>query len=218
MIRLLIVHEAPVFCKVIAAALEQEPDISIAGLATTVEEALAQLNQSDVVLVCTSLPDNGSLTLTRAINKVNPAVKVLVLGVPKAEETILQYIEAGAGAYVLTEDSLDELLQNIRAVQKGEALASPQIIAALMARITQLADLHVRYSHNLDGSQLADLTPREREVLDLMGQGLSNPAIADRLTIELGTVKNHVHNILQKLGVANRWEAIPYATLLTKDE
>lgn len=217
MIRLLIVHEARVFGRVIMAALRQEPDIQVVGWAATEEEALSQIHLCDVIMVCITAPDNGALSLVRAARKAGSAAKILVMGLPESEEAILTHVEAGADGYVLQDDTMDELLKNIRALHRGEALASPQVVAALIARVNSLAKLHSELNLNPDAVRLADLTPREREVLALIGEGFSNQEISDRLTIELGTVKNHVHNVLQKLGVNNRWEATAYSVLLDED-
>mgnify|MGYP001422110189 CR=1 FL=1 len=215
MIRLLIVHEARVFCKVITAALRQESDIQVVGSATTENETLRQLALCDMALICATLPDDGALSLIRGIRKSDTEVKVLVMGLPQSQEAILQYIEAGADGYILQDDSMRELLKNIRSVHRGEALASPQVIAALMARVARLAELQAEFGPDVD--KLTALTPREREVLALLGEGYSNQEISEQLTIELGTVKNHVHNVLQKLGINNRWEATSYAVLLDND-
>ncbi|MCA9874293.1 MAG: response regulator transcription factor [Ardenticatenaceae bacterium] len=214
MIRLLIVHETRVFGRVIMAALQQAPDIQVIGWATTEAEALSQLETCDVLLVCVTVPDDGALSLIRAARKTETAAKVLAMGIPKTEKAILAYVEAGAGGYVLQDGSMDELLKNIYALYRGEALASPQMTAALMSRVNELAQLRSELGLTPDINRLSELTPREREVLAVIGEELSNQEIAERLAIELGTVKNHVHNILQKLGVTNRWEATAYAALL----
>lgn len=214
MIRLLIVHEAPLFCKVISAALTQESDIEIVGTANNVEDALKQAKLCDIALVCTTLPEEGAVTLTQTISQIEDAGKVLILGLPEAKETILRYIEAGASGYVLQEGSMEELLTNIRTIYRGEAIASPQVIAAMMSHIANLTHLHSEWGYKVEADKLDELTPREAEVLQFIGAGLNNQEIADQLTIEIGTVKNHVHNLLQKLNVRNRWDAAPYAALL----
>ena len=110
---------------------------------------------------------------------------------------------------MLAEDSVDRLLDNIRAVHNDYAYISPDIAAALISRVAQL-----RVRCERDGASIAngiDLSAREREVLDLVRQGLSNREIADRLTIEVGTVKNHMHNVLRKLNVRSRHEAAQFA-------
>ncbi len=216
MIRLLVVHEVRVFGKVIAAALRHEPDIQVVGTATTEAVALEKARDCDVVLACSSSsqPDNGVLALTRSLRKAEVAARILVMGLPQSEEAIMQCIEAGADGYVLQDDSMDDLLKNIHAAFRGEALASPTVIAALMSRVAHLTELHAGLGLNPDATKLTELTPREREVLALIGEGASNQEISEQLTIELGTVKNHVHSVLQKLGVNNRWEATAFAALL----
>ncbi len=205
MIRVLIVDSVRLMCHVLRAVLEDEVDIEAIGCATSAEEVLLQASQADVVLVSAS-PNGAELELIERIVTFNPGVKVLAVGLPGDKDVILRHLEAGAAGYVLNEDSLDRLLENVRAIRQQAAHVSPEVAAALIAR---LAELHVRCDHDGDGlANGAELSPREREVLDLVRQGLSNREIAERLTIELGTVKNHVHNVLKKLNVKSRREAV----------
>lgn len=215
MIRVLLVNEMRLVGNVIASVLEDESDIEVVGRAASVDEALALATESDVVLVSTRLPDNGALKLTSAIAKADPSVKVLVLGLGESKGRVLRYVEAGADGYVLKNDSVDDLLRHIRAAQRGKALVSPKIAAALMSRVTELAQLFAEIESGI--SESADLTPREREILELIGQGLTNQEIADRLVIEVGTVKNHVHSILQKLDVSSREDAASYLALIREN-
>jgi RNA polymerase sigma factor (sigma-70 family) len=118
---------------------------------------------------------------------------------------------AGASGYVLEDVSVDNLLDHIRAAHDDQAIVSPEIAAALMNQISELA--YVSAQDQLDVTAVSELTNREREVLNLIGDGLTNQQIADRLYIEVGTVKNHVHNLLKKLEVSNREDAaafLPY--------
>jgi DNA-binding NarL/FixJ family response regulator len=209
MIGVLIVNKSRLICSVISTVLKDEPDMYVVGVANNVAEALNLIRTSncDVALVSTNLPNEGALEFLRAV-KANTSIKVLVIGLAELEEVILRYIEAGAAGYVLREDSVDDLLKNIRAVHSGEALASPEMTAALMAHIAELSEL--RPPNEYDSQEFADITPRESEVLDLIAEGLSNQEIANRLVIELGTVKNHVHSILQKLDVGSRQDAAMY--------
>ena len=215
MIRVLLVNEMRLVSNVIASVLEDESDIEVVGRAASVDEALALATESDVVLVSTRLPHSGALKLTSAIAEADPSVKVLVLGLGESKERVLRYVEAGADGYVLKNDSVDDLLRHIRAAQRGKALVSPKIAAALMSRVTELAQLFAEIESGL--SESADLTPREREILELIGQGLTNQQIADRLIIEVGTVKNHVHSILQKLDVSSREDAASYLALIREN-
>jgi len=212
MIRVLLVNEIRLMSNVIRSVLEEEPDIEVVGGVTSLDEALALASKSDVVLVSTRLPGDGALKLTTAIVEAHPSVKVLVLGLTETKGQVLQYVEAGATGYVLKDDSVDDLLSHVRAAQSGEALVSPDIAAALMSRVGELAQLFADVESGLN--EAADLTPREREILELIGQGLTNQEIADRLVIEVGTVKNHVHSILQKLDVGNRRDAAAHLALI----
>jgi RNA polymerase sigma factor (sigma-70 family) len=213
-IRVLLVNEIHLMSNVVAATLEDESDIQVVGSATTIEQALNLAANCDVVLISTRLPNEGALELIRALNEQYPEVKSLVLGLAESEEEILQYIEVGARGYVLKDDSVQELLRNIRAASSGEAMISPEIAAALMNRVNELAQVFAEAAAIPDA---VDLTPREHEVLQLIGQDLTNQEIADRLVIEVGTVKNHVHRILQKLNVNSRQDAAAYWAVINDD-
>ena len=212
MIRVLLVNGIRIMGNVIAAVLENEPDIEVAGCVTSLEEALARAPTSDVLVVSTRLPDKGALRVTQAIAASGAPAKVLILGLAESKEEILQYVEAGAAGYVLQDDSVDDLLTKVRTTHSGEAVISPEIAAALMSRVAELAQSPPR--PEAGQADPAELTPREREILELIGEGLSNQEIAERLVVEVGTVKNHVHNILQKLNVSNRREAAAYLTMI----
>jgi DNA-binding NarL/FixJ family response regulator len=214
MIRVLVVNEQPLMANLIASVLDGEADMVVAGSATSAAGALQRTAEADVLLVSTRLPDGEALKLVQQLPQEYPDKAALVMGVAESEWEILRYVEAGASGYVLRDDSVEELLRHIRAAHAGKARVSPQIAAALMARVAELAQLVSQSSINVD---LAELTPRELEVLELIGQGLTNQQIAERLVIEVGTVKNHVHNILDKLGVSSRRDAVGYL-VLAKDQ
>ncbi len=207
MVRVLIVHEIRLMCEMIATSLKSDPTIEVVGCATTLEEAQAIGPHCDVILVSSALPYDGALAVTQAF-KSFPSVAVVVLGLPESEPAILPFIEAGAVGYVCRENSAEELLETIHSVSAGEARVSPTVAAALIARMSELADWIKQSNGSLGSSESrANLTERECQVLALIAQGRSNQEIAQRLTIELGTVKNHVHNILRKLNVTSREEA-----------
>jgi DNA-binding NarL/FixJ family response regulator len=209
MIDVLVVNRSRLIGSVMAAVLKDEPDMQVIGSATSVDEALEMLRSQacDIVLVSTNLPGGAALELTRVLQS-DSAPRVVVIGVIEREDVILQYVEAGAAGYVLRDDSEEDLVEKIRAVHTGEALVSPEIAAALMTRIAELADMRPPLESEVD--RFSELTPREQEVLDLIGEDLSNQEIAERLVIEVGTVKNHVHNILRKLDVRSRRDAALY--------
>ena len=215
-IRVLLVNQIRLLGNVLAAVLEDEPDMEVVGCATSVDEALELAPKSDVILVNTRMSDGAALKLIRAITDIELPAKVLALGLAESKEQILHYVEAGAAGYVLKDDSVDDLLQRIRAAHAGRAPVSPKIAAALMSRVAEYAQLLDDVEAGI--GEADDLTPREREILDLIGQGLTNQQIADLLVIEVGTVKNHVHSILQKLDASSRHEAAATWAIVSEGE
>jgi two-component system, NarL family, nitrate/nitrite response regulator NarL len=198
------------------AILGEQPDIRICGDVQSADEALTALRRTpcDVVLAHYELPDDGALRLVRTLAAGDMLRKVLVIGIPSNETAIFHMIEEGAAGYVCVDESWADLVKKIRAVAEDEFMLGPDIASTLMARISELKQLLVE----LDGGNIArpepiyaDLTQRELEVLRLIGQDMSNQEIAEALTIELGTVKNHVHNLLRKLDVCSRKHAAQLA-------
>ena len=215
-INLLLVNETRLMGNVIAAALEDEPDIHVIACVTNMDDAMkiVQEKEVDVALVSTRLPDQGALKLTSAITELTSSTKVLALGLTEEKQRVLRYVEAGATGYVLKDDSLEDLIETVRAAQDGKVFVSPQIAAALIERLSDLAHMFSGIENSV--SDTADLTSRELEVLKLIGEGLTNQRIAEQLVIEGGTVKNHVHNILDKLNVSSRGEAAAYLAFIKK--
>lgn len=212
MIRVLIVNQVSLTCDMFATILSEQPDIDVVGYSTNINDALAKIDRCDVVLASTNLPDDGTIQLTRAMVRSEKPARVLIVGLAESRAAIVRYIEAGAQGYVHREDSVDELVRNIRSICKGEALITPAIAAALMTRLAELAASIEDIRPASLGT--AKLTPREREVLKLIGRNYTNQDIANHLIIEVGTVKNHVHNILSKLKVNSRREAANYLPII----
>lgn len=207
MIHVLVIHEYRLMCNIILAALKDEPDLEMVGFATTVTDAieLIQHETVDVALVSSRLPDQGAFQLTHELSQLSPDTKVLILGITEARGHVIQYIEAGAKGYVLRDNSFEDLLQAIRTADKGLALVSPQIAAAMMSRLTNIAQTLDHSGTTIPES--IGLTRRQMAVLELLAQNKSNQQIAEELFLGIGTVKNHVHNILVKIGVNSRLEA-----------
>jgi len=168
----------------------------------------------DVALVSTRLKDQGALTLTSAITEIAPSAKVLALGLTDEKKRVLRYVEAGASGYILKDDSLDDLIDNVRAAVDDKVFVSPEIAAAMMERLSALAQMFSDVENSVTDE--AGLTSRELEVLELIGKGQTNQQIAEQLVIEVGTVKNHVHSILEKLNVSSRGEAAAYLAFIKK--
>ena len=215
-INLLLVNETRLMGNVIAAALEDELDIHVVACVTNLEDAMkvVQAREVDVALVSTRLPDQGALKLTSAITELTPSTKVLALGLTEEKQRVLRYVEAGVAGYILKDDSLEDLITTVRAAQDGKVFVSPQMAAAIIERLSDLAHMFSGIEHSV--SDASGLTGRELEVLTLIGDGLTNQQIAGQLVIEVGTVKNHVHSILDKLNVSSRGEAAAYLAFIKK--
>lgn len=216
MIDLFVVRTACTSGDPLMAVLHEEPDFNIKGCTDNPDAALAYLakNGAALVLVSHALPESAALSLMHTLVNQDPPVKVLITDVPKVDDIIIHFVEEGAAGYVCADESWADLVKKVRAAAEDEFLVHPDIAATMMARIAELKQLLIE----LDGGNLArpetiyaDLTQRELEVLRLLGQDKSNQEIAQALTIELGTVKNHVHNLLRKLDVCSRKHAAQLA-------
>jgi two-component system, NarL family, nitrate/nitrite response regulator NarL len=154
----------------------------------------------DVALV--DMAGGGSAVLIRTIARTSPIVRLIAFGLPEDARPIIACAEAGAAGYISSEGSLDDLVSAIHRVVRGEATCSPRVTAQLLRRLAVLAE--EGRPEELEPS----LTSRELEVAALISDGMTNKEIARRLSIEVATVKNHVHHILEKLGVRRRREVV----------
>ena len=216
-IKVILVIEVRLIANIFASVLEDEPDLEVAGCVATFEDALEfiQANKVHVALVSAGLPDQDALMLTRTIMECSPSTRVLILGLSEENQhDTLRYIEAGAAGYILKDSSLHELIEVIRLAQKGEAHVSTRMAGAMMERLFRRARMFSAVENKMDGD--VRLTSRELEVLQFIGEGLTNQEIATRLVVEVGTVKNHVHRILEKLNVSSRQEAASYLAFIKK--
>ena len=200
-IRVMLVDDHTMVRRGLATMLRVFDDLQLAGEAESGEAAVRLCAEilPDVILMDMSLPVMDGATATRAIRQQFPQVQVLALTSFKEGILIKNALEAGAIGYLLKDVTADELVQAIRAAHAGRATLSPEAAQALVETANQPP---------LPG---LDLTEREREVLTLMIEGLNNVQIAGRLTVSPSTIKSHVSNILSKLGVTSRTEAVTLA-------
>ena len=168
---------------------------------------MIEAHRADVLVIDLNDPGEAANELVRGTRKRCPEVKIVILGMCDADSAILECIEAGAGACVSKESSLDELCHVIGRVLAGEAVYSPQIAYSMFARLAELSRERARSER----VEALELTPREMEILQLIAESLSNRRIAERLSLSVFTVKNHVHHILEKLQVQDRREAVEHA-------
>lgn len=190
----------------LVSMLGEQEDLVVVGSAASGGKALEQIKElrPEVALVDIGMPGKDGLEVTRALHRDMPEVKVIILCMPDLTDEILACIEAGAVGYVLKEASFDFLVETIRSAQRGESFCSPRMAASLFSRVAELAGERIPQS-------FIKLTPREVEIINQVAEGLSNKEIAQRLSIEVQTVKNHIHNILDKLQLHNRLEAAQFA-------
>ena len=200
---ILIVDDSRLYREGLAGILVERPDVLAVHTADGLETLQAQLaaNPPDVVLL--NLASVESRVLVHAVMNERPDARLIVVGVNEEDEQeIVRCAEAGVSGYLARSESLSHLMELIRRVNDGETLCTPRMAAALLHRLADLAAARQR------DPRLSTLTDRERQILRLLGLGRTNRAIAEELSIEVFTVKNHVHSVLTKLGVRRRGEAV----------
>jgi len=205
-IRVLVADDHRLFRDGLRALLNSAEDLELVGEAGDGEEVVAQaaVLQPDVILMDLQLPGINGVEATRRILHTQPRVNVLVLTMFEDTDTVLAAMRAGARGYILKDTDEEALLRSVRAVASGEALFGPGVAERLMRYLAEATP-------SAERAAFPELTDREREVLWLLAQGLSNQEVADRMGISLKTARNHVSNILARLQVADRTEAVARA-------
>ena len=203
--RVLCVGATRLQASLVASALACHAEVEDVGCVPDLNLALQQAAGAEIVVLQAAGLGNGGPAWVWAITDAHPQIQLVVLGVPCDEALVVAYVEAGAMACVTEEQDLGQLLEAIRAVHRQQGYLAPDLVPALLHRLAALRRAMI--DPQAAARRLEALTPREHEILGMLSQGCSNSVIAHRLRIAVGTVKNHVHNILQKLHASGRWEA-----------
>jgi len=208
-VSLLVVEDNRLLGEGIAAALRKHPDVQVMAIARSPDAALTELQKTEpqLVLLDAAVADRNGSELVEALRRTSPSVKVIVMGFPTEGAGIISIIEAGATGFILKDANIAEFLGTVRSVANGAHVLPPALVDPLFSQIARQA-LGDRKARSVDGVRL---TRREREIVPLIGEGLSNKEIGVRLRIAIHTVKTHVHNILDKLAVRTRLQIATYA-------
>jgi len=196
-VRVFVVGEVRLYCEGLAHLLSAQPTVQVVGIAAPTQESMQQIatTDPDVVLIDSITARRGDTV--RLISATSSKSHVIAFAVREEEAEVLACAEAGVAGYIACDASSAELAGILCSAGSGELACSPRLAAILFQRVASLR-------HERSRPQLPLLTPREREILGLIDSGLMNREIASALSIELSTVKNHVHHILEKLGVTRR--------------
>ena len=205
-IRVLLVDDHRLIPESLARVLALEPDIKVVGIAGTVAEAREAAREPlDVVLMDYRLPDGTGVEATRAIKARWPSSRIVMLTAIDDDETVLESIQAGADGYLTKDRAVEDVVETVRAAYAGATLLPRSVIMTIARRVAEARD---RQAERIPVEQL---TPRELEVLKALTEGLSTPEICERLFITPNTLRTHVQNIMGKLHVHSKLEAVAFA-------
>jgi two-component system NarL family response regulator len=194
----------------IAAIVVKQPDLRLTAALARLDTALLRSPETrpDLVLLDAALRDADSLGVVRTVKLVAPQARIIVMGLLPSEDDIMEFVRAGVSGFILKEATLEEFVQTLHAVVRGENVLPRETTGTLFSQIA--TDAVARGEKRALAA--VRMTPREREVVTLICGGLSNREIAQRLHISNFTVKSHVHNILEKLAVRTRLQIATYAS------
>jgi DNA-binding NarL/FixJ family response regulator len=192
----------------LAELFTSDPDIEIVGEASTGREAVEEARRlhPDVVLMDVRMPDLDGIAATRELSRAAPAARVLILTTFEQDDYVFGALRAGASGFLLKRARPEELIAAVQTIAAGESLLSPSVTRRVIDRMAQQPTPELA-----DQSRLETLTPREREVLELLARGLSNREIAAALAVEESTVRTHVKRVLMKLDLRDRVQAVIFA-------
>ena len=203
-VRIFLLDDHEVVRRGLRGLLEAEDDLEVTGEASTADEALRRIpaTRPDVAVLDVRLPDGSGVEVCREIRNNHPEINCLMLTSFADDEALFSAIMAGASGYVLKQIRGTDLVDAVRRVAKGESLLDPSVTKQVLERLR---------APSAEEDELSGLSPQERKILELIGEGCTNRQIAETIHLAEKTVKNYVSNLLAKLGMARRTEAAAYA-------
>jgi two-component system, NarL family, response regulator DevR len=209
MVRVFLLDDHDIVRRGVAHMFEKESDIEVVGEAGTAEEGLSRIppTRPDVALLDVRLPDGDGVTVCREIRSRHPEIHCLMLTSFSDDEALFDAIMAGASGFILKQVKSEEIVQAVRFVAKGQSLLDPAVTGRVLERLRKGPE---------EDERLAKLSPQERNILELIADGLTNRQIAAEIHLAEKTVKNYVSNLLTKLGMERRTQAAVYAARLTE--
>jgi len=208
-INLLLIEDNRLLREGIAAMLNEQPDLAVVATAPGNERVLPLVRDAkpQVVLVDSALGEQDSLRLLETVRKASPDARIIVMGLLPAPQDIVEFVEAGCSGFIMKDATVEDFIATIRTVARGVSVLPSSLTGTIF---THVANQAVRRGPRAMRGAVR-MTKREREVVALIGEGLSNKEIAERLHIVLHTVKSHVHNVLDKLALHTRLQVAAYA-------
>lgn len=207
MITVAIVDDNRLVREALAAILEPLHDLRVVATGVA-DPAFIEETKPDVLLLDVGLRDEDSLGVAATLSKQRPDIKIIVMDLVPMHEDIVQFVNAGVSGFVLKDATFDEFVETIRSVAAGGKVLPPRMAESLFSQIARSAAVNQGREQVLDDVRM---TRREREVIELIGEGLSNKEIAQRLNIAAHTVKSHVRNVMEKLALHTRLQIAAYS-------
>jgi two-component system, NarL family, response regulator DevR len=209
MVRVFLLDDHDIVRRGLAHLFETAGDIDVVGEAGTAEEALSRIppTRPDVALLDVRLPDGDGVQVCREIRSRHPEIHCLMLTSFSDDEALFDAIMAGASGFILKQVKSEEIVQAVRFVAKGQSLLDPAVTGRVLDRLRNGPE---------EDERLARLSPQERNILELIADGLTNRQISERIHLAEKTVKNYVSNLLTKLGMERRTQAAVYAARLAE--
>lgn len=207
MIEIALIEDNRLVREGIATLLNQSPDLRVVAAGSSADDTLLEGVNPHVVLLDLGLPNGDSLRLAETVREDLPEARVIVMDLLPAHEDVVEFVNAGVYGFIMKDATLEDLMRTIRSVANGDHVLPPQMTSTLFSQIARDAVLSARP----EVTEAVRMTPRERQVISLISEGLSNKQIASRLHIATHTVKSHVRNIMEKLTLHTRLQIAAYA-------